>query len=99
MRLTPMRPALAALLALAWSARPAPAQYYPPGYGGYNPPAYGPGGYGYGVGQALQGNAALTNATGQYAQQVEGARLMREQAEQAKLDTKKKAIDFANYER
>jgi hypothetical protein len=103
MRHTRTRPTLAAalaLLVLAGATAPARAQYYP-GYPGYGPvyPAYGPGGYGYGAGQILQGNAALANAYGGQAIQIQQANLAAEQAKQAKLDTQKKAFDQMNYER
>jgi hypothetical protein len=74
-----------AILAMPVAAR---AQYYNPYYNPY-----------YRGGNALQGAAAVTNAQGDYAVQVEQARILREQALQAKLDTKKKAFDQMLYEK
>src|SRR5262249_3434100 len=70
------------------------AQYpYPPGYGFY--PWY-PGGR---VAGQMQGAASIISASGSFLTQQEQARLMREQAEQATLDTQRKAFDQAMYER
>lgn len=95
------RTALTALACLLAAAAPAAAQYYPgyPGYGGYRPPAYGPGGAGYGAGQYYQGAATLINATGELANQNEQARIMREKATQEKLVTRKKSFDLLAYEK
>jgi hypothetical protein len=93
-----------ALLHLA--AAPAAGQYNyggppgppgPPGgygYGGYYPP-----GYGWGPGGYLAGGAAILDATANLGTSQEQARILREQANQAKLDTKKKAVDVMAYER
>jgi hypothetical protein len=76
----------------------APGGYYPPGagYPGYYPPGYGyypqPGGYWY-------GSAAVIDAYSNLGVSQEQARILREQSNQAKLDTQKKAIDVAAYER
>jgi hypothetical protein len=62
----------------------------PYGYGwGYG----GPRGVGANYGAALQGVASVTAATGQYWQDIEQARISREQANQASLDTRKKQIE------
>lgn len=60
---------------------------------------YGNRGYGFGPGAVMQGQADVMNAYGNYTIQVEQARQAREVAEQAKLDTKKKAIDTRLYEK
>jgi hypothetical protein len=62
------------------------------GYGGY-------GGYGYGdpsspYGGTLQGLASLTQAQGNYQIQIQTARLLREQARQANIDTARKQLQF-----
>jgi hypothetical protein len=62
--------------------------YYPPGYGYYPQP----GGYWY-------GQAAMLDAYANYGKSAEEARVTREQANQAKLDTKKKTVDVMEYER
>jgi hypothetical protein len=83
----------AALLALAWAAPPAGAQYYP---------GYYPYGYGYGYSPAygyMAGSASLVDAYGGLQIQTEQSRLIGEQANQAELDTKKKKFDLAKYER
>lgn len=68
----------------------AAAQYpYP-----YPPYPYLPG-----PGGVLQGEASVINATGDLFVQQEQARIQREIAEQAKLDTKKKAFDLRLYEK
>jgi hypothetical protein len=88
----PLVAVLGAMLLQAWAAPAARAQYAPP-YpypGGYYPGAAG--GY-------LQGSADVINAYGNLMQQQEQARLQREQVNQAKLDTKKKTLDWRNYER
>jgi hypothetical protein len=56
--------------------------YYP--YGTYIPPA----------GATLQGLASLTSAQGQYWNQIQQARITREQSRQANLDTRRKEIEF-----
>src|SRR5262249_35362377 len=79
-----------------------PGAAYPPGpgsspyAGGYYPPGYGyypyPGGY-------WQGQAAGLDAYANLGVSQEQARVIREQANQAKLDTKVKTIDVMGYER
>jgi hypothetical protein len=61
------------------------------GYGG----GYGSG-YGYQdpTGAALQGIASVTAATGQYYNQIQRARLLREQSRQAAIETQRKQIEF-----
>jgi hypothetical protein len=71
------------------------------GYGaGYNP-YYGGGGGGYSYFTPAQGylygSASMVNAYGQLTLQQEQARLLREQALQAKLDTRKKRFDTLAY--
>jgi len=67
------------------SAQPYP---YPPPYNG-----------GFGPGNVLQGQAAVMDAQGNLMLQQEQARIEREKANQAKLDTKRKTLDWQNYER
>lgn len=63
------------------------AQYYPqPVYPGFGP------------GAVLQGQAQVMDATGNLYVQAEQARIQREAAEQAKLNTKKQAFDLRLYE-
>src|SRR6516164_1520848 len=95
----------AAASALFFGAGVANAQYYP--YGpGVPPPPGGPTtvvapGYGFFpyAGGYWNGQAAMLDAYGNLGVSQEQARIMREQANQAKLDTKKKTIDFMGYER
>jgi hypothetical protein len=97
---------LCSLLGAVVAAFPssAVAQYYPrPAYPTYpnpyaNPynPYYAPGTR---YGNALSGAADLTRAQGQSWQDQEQARILREQANQAKLDTRKKAFDQMLYEK
>jgi hypothetical protein len=54
---------------------------------------------GFGPGNVLNGQANVINAQGNLMLQQEQARLDRETANQAKLDTKKKTLDWKNYER
>lgn len=79
------------------SAPPAHAQYrpgfYP--YPGYGSPSVGNLGPGY----ALQGSADVIGATGDLYVKQEQARVEREKANQAKLDTKRKAFDETMYEK
>jgi hypothetical protein len=56
-------------------------------YGGYG------GGYG-GYGDGLQGAASYTQAEGNYKIQIQQARLVREQARQANIDTARKQLQF-----
>jgi hypothetical protein len=69
-----------------------------PGAGGYNPSGYYPP-YSYipPTAAALMGAAALTNAEGQYWNQIEQARLLREQSYQASFDTAKKLVEFQRW--
>ena len=78
----------------------APAQYYPPNP--YNP--YAPGynanpGRGYNQGAYLQGQAQVMQAYGDVINSQEQARVEREKANQAKLDTRKQAFDQMMYEK
>jgi hypothetical protein len=70
-------------------------QYYP-APGRYANPYYPPG---TGAGNALQGAAEVTRAQGDVTIANEKARILREDANQAKLDTKKKAFDLMMYEK
>jgi hypothetical protein len=71
-----------------WHASAAHAQYsYPIFQSGFGP------------GAVLQGTASVMNAQGNLMMQQEQARVAREQALQAKLDTKRKTLDWENYER
>jgi hypothetical protein len=71
--------------------------------GGYSP--YGGGGYGggyspyggYGEGYDLYGASSTLNAIGQLGLNMEQARILREKAEQAHLDTRKKQLDTLAY--
>src|SRR5262245_35124475 len=92
---------LLTVAAAAWlcAANPAAAQqpYYPgyQGYPGYYPPGpYIPPSAGY-----WYGSAAALDAYGQLGLSQEQARILREQANQAKLDTRVKAVDVTAYER
>lgn len=68
-----------------------PPGYYPPGaYGGYYPGR---------AGGTLYGSAAVINAQGNVAVQQEQARIEREKANQAKLETKKQTFDLMMYEK
>jgi len=97
----------AAMLAAADSAF-AQYGYVRPGYpvNPYNPiyPGYGygsvyPNGPGYNSGAYLQGSASVMQAYGDVINQQEKARVTREQANQAKIDTKRKAFDEMMYEK
>jgi hypothetical protein len=79
---------LACLFALS---APAGAQYPP--Y--YPPPGYG----GFGPGNVLNGQASVINASGQLFINQEQARVEREKANQAKIDTKRKTFDEMMYEK
>jgi hypothetical protein len=52
-----------------------------------------------GPGYYLQGSASVINSVGDLYNQQEQARIAREQAKQAKLQTKKQTLDLQNYER
>jgi hypothetical protein len=84
-----------ALLLLSTAASTARAQYPPPnpGYGGYG--GFYPGR----TGGALYGSAAVIDSQSNLMLDQERARVLREQANQAKLDTKRKAFDERAYER
>lgn len=71
--------------------------YRPYGYGGYG--SVYPNGPGYNAGAYLQGSASVMQAGGQVIVDQEQARVIREQANQAKLDTKRKAFDEMMYEK
>jgi hypothetical protein len=62
-------------------------------YGSWGTPYYN---YGYQspAGSYLQGLASMTSATGQYYQQITQARITREQARQASIDTNRKQIEY-----
>ncbi len=95
---------VAALLLLGGTAAGARAQYgygNPGIYGGRYPNGIYGRGYGYltGYGNALQGQATVMDAYGNLGLQSEQARIMREQAEQAKLVTKRQTFDEMKYER
>ncbi len=84
------------ILAIGVSASPCSAQYwrYPYRGGGnaYYNPLGGPGGF-------MYGTASVINATGNLWVNEQQARVVQQQAEQARLDTKKKAFDETMYER
>src|SRR5262245_66109645 len=84
--------AFGCLMLLLGLSSPGHAQYPPPGYNYYYPP----GGY---RESALTGAANVINATGDLYVQQEQARIQREKANQAKLDTKKQAFDEMMYEK
>jgi len=81
-----------AILGLPLAAVPASAQYNP--Y--YNPYATP---YSGGAGGALSGSAQVMQSYGQVINDQEQARVTREKANQAKLDTKKQAFDLMMYEK
>jgi hypothetical protein len=93
---------LLAAAALVGIASQASAQYYPrPGvrptpYPIYPSPYYDPN---TARGNALQGQAAVIQASGNVAVQDQQAWLMKTQVDQAKIDTKKKAFDQMMYEK
>ena len=74
---------------------PNPVDPYNP-YNPYNPYAGGYGGA-YGAGQYLMGSADVMRSYGQVINAQESARILREQANQAKLDTRKKAFELELY--
>jgi hypothetical protein len=67
---------------------PPPNPYYPVGYGS-----------GFGPGNTLNGQANVIDATGKLFIDQEQARITREQANQAKIDTKRKTFDEMMYEK
>src|SRR5260370_14583489 len=90
------------LLAVACRAPRLDAQTLPPP----PPPAPYPYPYpdpfnqgGFGPGNVLKGAATVMDAQGNLMLQQEQARVAREQANQAKLETKRKTLDWMNYER
>lgn len=89
--------------ALAWAVLPVQAQYRPhyraPVSNPYNyyPPNYP--GYNYFFGNPLTGVANIIDAQSNFMQGEEQARIMREQVNQSKLDTRKKTIEEMWYER
>jgi hypothetical protein len=64
------------------------------GWPGARYPGFGPGGVGFGVGQALQGAAALTRAQGDYWNSIQQARILREQSRQMAIDTQRKQLEW-----
>ena len=85
-----------ALVAVTALPHAADAQYYP----GYPNPYYPRGaGPGIGYGAALSGSADVSRAYGDVIVQQENARVIAEQAKQAKIDTKRKAFDEMMYEK
>lgn len=87
------------LLILTASVTLAPlahGQYYSNPYGPVYPRSAGPG---IGQGAALQGSASVSQAYGDVIVQQENARILREKANQAKIDTKRKAFDEMMYEK
>jgi hypothetical protein len=77
---------------MAWQAPRLQAQPYPYPYPYFNQGGFGPG-------NVLQGTASVMDAQGNLMLQQEQARIDREKANQAKLDTKRKTLDWENYER
>lgn len=91
--------AVVSVLALSlWQARSAHAQPYPPPVPPY-PYPYPIYQSGFGPGAVLQGTASVIDAQGNLMLQQEQARIEREKALQAKLETKRKTLDWENYER
>ena len=70
-----------------------------PGYGGYGAGPYG----GYGTEDPtagfLRGSADVVNATGNYYKNVQSARLIQTQADESRIDYRRRLIDEARYER
>jgi hypothetical protein len=81
-----------AILGLPLAALTASAQYPYPYYNPYANPYRG-------AGAALSGSADVMRAYGDVINDQEKARITREQANQAKLDTKKQAFDLMMYEK
>ncbi|MBI3410275.1 MAG: hypothetical protein HY040_18195 [Planctomycetes bacterium] len=80
-------------LALVLAPSAAWAQYPPP-YNPYYPvQTYGP------IGNQLMGQASVISATGGLYKDQEQARILRQQADQAKIETKKKSFDEMMYEK
>src|SRR5262245_42428791 len=82
----------AALAVLPWAASVGSAQYYQ--YPVTPPPIYAP--YA-GAGGQLAGAAQVIGAQGQYMQDQEQARITREQAFQANLESKKAAVEYSRW--
>ena len=85
-----------------------PARYYGGnagrGYGGGSPgyypsPYYGPYSGDYSLGGTLQGAASVINAQGEFNIQNQQAKLVQQQAGQAKLDTRRQTFDEMMYEK
>jgi hypothetical protein len=74
---------------------PPPPPGYAPYYPAYPPPGYG----GFGPGNTLNGAANVISASGQLYINQEQARVEREKANQAKIDTKRKTFDEMMYEK
>lgn len=87
---------LFALGLILFGSSSAHAQVYRPGYVYPGTTVYNP--YG-GAGGYLAGSADVMNAYGNVINQQEQARILREQANQAKLDTRKKSFDQMMYEK
>ena len=70
-----------------------------PGYGGYGAGPYG----GYGIEDPtagfLRGTADVINATGNYYKNVQSARLTQTQADESRIDYRRRLLDEARYER
>jgi len=81
-----------------------PVHHYGTGYGGFGYGGYGYGGYGYpmsrtgsalaGYGQTLQGAASVASAMGGYHQDIEQAKMTRQQVQQMSIDTRRKQIEY-----
>jgi hypothetical protein len=69
----------------------APGTYGAPSYTSYYPPPYT---YIPPAGAALMGLASLTSASGEYWNQIQQARITREQSRQAEMDTARKRVEF-----
>jgi hypothetical protein len=95
------RSLLASFLLVTIAAGVASAQYrYPGPYNPYNPYSpYNPYNQAQAAGSAMYGAADLTRAQGDYSNQMEQARITREQALQEQIKTKRLAFDEMNYEK
>jgi hypothetical protein len=89
-----IRTVLLLVIVFVW-ADAVPAQYPPP------PNPYYPAGYGsgFGPGNVLNGQANVISASGDLFVKQEQSRITREQANQAKIDTKRKTFDEMMYEK
>src|SRR5436190_1888321 len=83
------------LLALLGAALLPPSSTAMPYVGGYYPGSM-PWGYGRGMstGYALQGLASVTQAQGEYWNQIESARMSRENVRQTQIDTRRKQVEW-----